>query len=105
MVTAAKLLAESALEQDKYFQAMPEYGAERMGAPIQAFTRISGEPIILHCNITNPNVVVVLDPTLISVVDVAKGLTDDGIIIINSNRDPKEIRKELNISKGKSLHG
>lgn len=101
VVTAAKLLAESALEQDKFFQAMPEYGAERMGAPIQAFTRIGSKPIELHCNITNPNIVVVLDQTLLSVIDVADGLTDDGVVLINSSRDAKAVRKDLKTDKGK----
>ena len=101
MVTAAKLLAESALEQDKYFQAMPEYGAERMGAPIQAFTRISDEPITLHCNITDPNIIVVLDETLLGSINVADGLTDDGVILINSDSQPKKVREDLKLSKGK----
>jgi pyruvate ferredoxin oxidoreductase gamma subunit len=101
VVTAAKLLAESALEQDKYFQAMPEYGAERMGAPIQAFTRLSSEPISLHCNITNPNIVMVLDQTLLGVINVADGLTDDGVILVNTNCDPKKVRGDLKLTKGK----
>jgi len=101
VVTAAKLLAESALEQDKYFQAMPEYGAERMGAPIQAFTRIGDRPIELHCNITNPDIVVVLDQTLLGVINVADGLTDGGVIIVNSSKDPKEIREALDLKGGK----
>jgi len=101
VVTAAKLLAESALEQDKYFQAMPEYGAERMGAPIQAFTRISDEPITLHCNITDPNIIVVLDETLLGSINVADGLTDDGVILINSDSQPKKVREDLKLSKGK----
>ncbi len=101
VVTAAKLLAESALEQDKYFQAMPEYGAERMGAPIQAFTRISDEPITLHCNITDPNIIVVLDETLLSVINVADGLTDEGVILINSDSPPEKVRGNLKLSKGK----
>ena len=69
-VTAAKLVAETALEQDRYMQAMPEYGPERMGAPIKAFTRISAEPIDIHCNIENPDIVIILDESLLDVVDV-----------------------------------
>lgn len=97
-VTAAKLVAETALEQGKFFQGFPEYGAERMGAPIQAFTRISSEPIHLHCNVTNPQIVVVLDPTLLSVVNVADGLAQDGVLIINTGDEPGEIRKQLGLS-------
>ncbi len=94
-VTAAKLVAETALELDQYMQAMPEYGPERMGAPIKAFTRISTVPIEIHCNIENPDVVVVLDETLLSIVDVAEGLTDDGVIIVNTCKLPKDLRAEL----------
>jgi len=83
-VTAAKLVAETALSQDRYMQAMPEYGPERMGAPIKAFTRISDEPIEIHNNIEHPDVVIVLDETLIAVVDLTEGIRDGGIIIINT---------------------
>lgn len=100
-VTAAKLTAEAALKMDQYFQASPEYGPERMGAPIQAFTRISPEPIRIHCNVTNPGIVVVLDPTLLSVVDVTQGMPDDGILIVNSELSPAEVRAANNIEKRK----
>jgi pyruvate ferredoxin oxidoreductase gamma subunit len=99
-VTAAKLVAETALELDRYIQAMPEYGPERMGAPIQAFTRISEDPIEIHNNIENPSVVVVLDETLLPIVDVAKGLTDDGIIIVNTCSPPSAVRAALGIPHG-----
>ncbi|MCE5192227.1 MAG: 2-oxoacid:acceptor oxidoreductase family protein [Actinomycetia bacterium] len=94
-VTAAKLVAETALELDQYMQAMPEYGPERMGAPIKAFTRISSVPIEIHCNIENPDVVVVLDETLLAIVDVAEGITDEGVIIVNTCKTPADLRKEL----------
>ena len=96
-VTAAKLVAETALKQDKYFQASPEYGPERMGAPIQAFTRISSTPISIHCAVTNPNIVVVLDRTLLAVVNVTDGLDADGVLIINTDRSPAEVRASFNI--------
>ena len=102
-VTAAKLLAETALDQNKYFQASPEYGPERMGAPIQAFTRISPEPIDIHCNVTDPGVVVVLDPTLLGTVDVCHGMPEEGILIVNTSKLPSEIRKELGL-KGKKIY-
>jgi pyruvate ferredoxin oxidoreductase gamma subunit len=99
-VTAAKLVAETALKADQYIQAMPEYGPERMGAPIQAFTRISSEPIDIHCNIEDPSVVVVLDESLLKFVPVAHGLTDGGVIIVNTCSDPEVVRKALHIAEG-----
>ncbi len=96
-VTAAKLVAETALELDKFMQAMPEYGPERMGAPIKAFTRISPDPIEIHCNIDHPNVVVVLDETLLSIVDVTEGLRDGGVIIVNTCKTPDALRAELGL--------
>jgi pyruvate ferredoxin oxidoreductase gamma subunit len=83
-VTAAKVVAETALEAGQYMQAMPEYGPERMGAPIKAFTRISDEPIEIHNNIEFPDVVIVLDESLIDVVDVTEGIKDGGVVIINT---------------------
>jgi len=99
-VTAAKLVAETALELDRYIQAMPEYGPERMGAPIQAFTRISEDPIEIHNNIEFPGVIVVLDETLLPIVDVASGLTRDGIIIVNTCSPPAAVRTALGIPHG-----
>lgn len=101
-VTASKLLATSALSEDKYIQAFPEYGPERMGAPIQSFTRISDEPIKIHCHVTNPDMVVVLDPTLIGTVDITEGLSEDGIIVVNTSESPAQIRKKLNL-KGRKI--
>ena len=97
-VTAAKLVAETALKQDKYFQASPEYGPERMGAPIQAFTRISSTPISLHCAVTNPDIVVVLDRTLLSVVDVTEGLRPEGVLIVNTELAPGGVRQAFKIN-------
>lgn len=99
-VTAAKLVAETALTSDQYMQAMPEYGPERMGAPIKAFTRISSAPIEIHCNIENPDVVVVLDESLIDIVDVAEGLTDNGVVIVNTCTPPDQVRARLNVPAG-----
>jgi pyruvate ferredoxin oxidoreductase gamma subunit len=99
-VTVAKIVAETALEADQYIQAMPEYGPERMGAPIQAFTRVSSEPIDIHCNIEDPNVVVVLDESLLTFVPVAKGLADGGVIIVNTCSPPEVVRKALHIAEG-----
>ena len=95
VVTASKLLAETALEEGKYFQGMPDYGAERMGAPILAYTRISSKPIKPYCMVTEPDVVVVLDPTLIGPIDVTEGLKGDGVLLINSPLSPIEMRSRL----------
>ena len=100
--TASELLARTALDEGKYIQSFPEFGPERMGAPVTAFTRISTEPIRLHCAIYDPDVVVVLDKTLLKSVPVTSGLTrDDSILIINSNEEPAVVRKNLGVTKGK----
>lgn len=99
--TAALLFADAALGEGIYVQAFPEYGPERMGAPVQSFNRLSKEPITIHCGVTNPNMVVVLDPTLIGKIDVTQGLPEDGIIIINTNESPKEARTKLGLKGGK----
>ena len=95
VVTAGELLAEAALDEGKYFQAFPDYGPERMGAPVKSYTRISDEPIDFHCQILNPDVVIVVNPNLLSVVDVTEGLKPDGTLIINTPETPAEIRKAL----------
>jgi pyruvate ferredoxin oxidoreductase gamma subunit len=101
-VTAAKMTAELALGQGKYFQAFPEYGPERSGAPIVAFTRVSDEPIQLYSGIEHPDIVVVLDPTLLSVVDVTKGAPDDAIVLVNSDLPPAQLRERYGM-KGRRL--
>jgi pyruvate ferredoxin oxidoreductase gamma subunit len=97
VVTAAKFLTELALSDNKFFQAFPEYGPERMGAPIQAFTRISESPINIRTGIRKPDVVVVLDPTLVGTVNILQGLKENGVIVINTPEEPAEIRKALEI--------
>lgn len=102
VVTAAKLLAEAAMKEGKYFQALPDYGGERMGAPVRAYTRISSTPIILHCQITEPDTVVVIDPTLIEFIDVTEGMDqEEGVLIINSPLSPEEVRKKISFTRGK----
>jgi len=93
--TAALLFATLAMGEGKYVQGFPEYGPERMGAPVQAFNRLSDKPITLHCGITNPDFVVVLDPTLIEKAGVIEGLSKNGKIIINTPLTPKEIRSRI----------
>ena len=91
--TAAALLAEAAMEAGKYVQSFPEYGAERQGAPVLAFTRISDKKIYLHSGVTNPNVVVVVDQTLIKSIPVTKGLDDSGLLIVNTTQSVDEVRE------------
>jgi pyruvate ferredoxin oxidoreductase gamma subunit len=93
-VTAAKMVAELALGEGKYFQAFPEYGPERSGAPIVAFTRVSDAPIQVYSGIEHPQIVVVLDSSLLKIVDVAKGAPDDAIVLVNSSRSPAQLRKD-----------
>jgi 2-oxoacid:acceptor oxidoreductase gamma subunit (pyruvate/2-ketoisovalerate family) len=100
--TASELLARTALSEGKYIQSFPEFGPERMGAPVTAFTRISTEPIRLHCAVYDPDVVVVLDNTLLKTVPVTAGINqDDDIIIVNSTEDPATVRSNLHIVKGR----
>jgi 2-oxoacid:acceptor oxidoreductase gamma subunit (pyruvate/2-ketoisovalerate family) len=99
--TASELLARTALCEGKYIQSFPEFGPERMGAPVTAFTRISTEPIRLHCAVYEPDVVVVLDPTLLKAVPVASGVGENGIFIINSADEPAKVRESLKTEKGK----
>ena len=100
--TASELLARAALSEGKYIQSFPEFGPERMGAPVTAFTRISTEPIRIHCGIYDPDVVVVLDSTLLGTVPAVAGMNrEDNIIIINSRETPAKIRENLRVEKGK----
>ena len=99
--TAALLLADAAFNTGKFVQGFPEYGPERMGAPITAFNRISDERCTIHSNIYEPDYVVVVDETLLQAVDVTKGLKDDGIIIINSAKKPEQLKPMLKEYKGK----
>lgn len=101
--TASELLARAAIHEEKYIQSFPEFGPERMGAPVTAFTRISERPIKIHCAVYTPNVVSVLDPTLLKTVPVAKGVYDDGIILVNSKKKPAEIRKNLESYQGRLI--
>ena len=93
--TACLLLADAAFASGKYVQGFPEYGPERMGAPITAYNRISEEPCTIHSNIYEPNYVVVVDESLLSTVDVTAGLDPKGAIVVNTARSPEDIRPLL----------
>ena len=93
--TACLLLADAAFASGKYVQGFPEYGPERMGAPITAYNRISDAPCTIHSNIYEPDFVVVVDESLLDAVDVTAGLKPDGAIVINSPREASSLRPKL----------
>ena len=99
--TACLLLADAAFAAGKFVQGFPEYGPERMGAPITAYNRISDTRCTVHCNIENPDYVVVVDETLLDSVDVTHGLQTDGAVIVNTPKAPAEIRRKLRGWKGR----
>ena len=99
--TASLLLADAAFNTGKYIQGFPEYGPERMGAPLTAYNRISSSPIRIHSNIYEPDYVVVVDDTLLESVDVTAGLKEDGAILINTTKGKDELDKLLKGYKGK----
>ena len=98
--TACLLLADAAFNTGKYIQGFPEYGPERMGAPITAYNRISNSPITIHSAIYEPNYVVVVDDTLLDTVDVTAGLKEDGAIVINTTNDAETLKNKLKGYKG-----
>ena len=99
--TAALLLADVAFKTGQNVQGFPEYGPERMGAPITAYNRLSKEKIRVHSNIYTPDFVVVVDETLLSTVDVTAGLKEEGAIVINTPKSADEVRDKLNGYKGR----
>ena len=98
--TASLLLADAAFNTGKYIQGFPEYGPERMGAPITAYNRISDAPITIHSNIYEPDYVVVVDDTLLSSVPVTAGLKKEGAIVINTTKTPEQLRELLKEYEG-----
>ena len=97
-VTSAELVAQAAISEGKYAQAFPSFGPERRGAPVMAFDRVDSEqPIRVRSEVTQPDVVVVLDSGLLSIVNVASGLKEGGIVIINTKKTAREIRTEFGI--------
>lgn len=98
--TAALLLADVAFKAGKYVQGFPEYGPERMGAPITAYNRISTEPVTVHSNIYDPDYVVVVDDGLLESTDVTHGLKEDGAVIINTEREKEDLLPLLHGYKG-----
>lgn len=99
--TAALLLADVAFKTGKYVQGFPEYGPERMGAPITAYNRISEDPITIHSNIYYPDYVAVVDDSLLEAIDVTHGLKEEGAVIVNTAKPMEEIVSHLRGYKGK----
>lgn len=95
--TAALLFGEAAMETGKYIQAFPEYGPERTGAPVKAFNRLSDQPIRIHTQVTNPDVVVVLDASLLESINVAEGIKKNGVILVNTQESAQKIKEKLNV--------
>jgi pyruvate ferredoxin oxidoreductase gamma subunit len=105
IVTAAKLLGETALTEGKYVQAFPEFGPERMGAPVRSYNRLSDAPIRVHCSVTDPDIVIIVDITLIAVLEAdlalpstTSGTSDDAVFIVNTKHTAERLRKELGVS-------
>ncbi len=96
-VTGAKVYAEACLSSGRHVQAFPEYGPERSGAPVRAFNRVSSKEIRVHCPVLRPNVVIVVDATLLDAIDVTEGAPDNAMFLINTPKDPGEIRKKLKV--------
>ena len=94
-VTAAKVLADACMSGGRHVQAFPEYGPERSGAPIRAYNRISEKVLRMHCPVVNPKVVAVVDASLLDAINVADGAKDDAVFVINTSKDPKEVREKL----------
>jgi pyruvate ferredoxin oxidoreductase gamma subunit len=99
--TVAQFLAEAALEQGKYIQAFPEYGPERAGAPMNAYTRISQQPIRVHSGVKNPQALIIIDPSL-ATPSALQDLARDSVVIVNSPDSPQTLRQRLNY-KGDKL--
>ena len=101
VITSSRLLAQAALLEGKHVQAFPEFGPERLGAPISGFTRISDEVIDTRSQIYNPGFVVVLDPSLLATVNVTKGLLENGKIILNSPKPSSEMASKLSLDQSR----
>ncbi len=94
-VTSAELVALAAIEQGRFAQSMPSFGPERRGAPVQAYLRVADEKIRVRAEVNHPNIVVVLDDSLIDILDVTQGLKDKGLVVLNTKRGEKEVREVM----------
>lgn len=104
MVTAAKVMADACLSGGGYVQAFPEYGPERAGAPIRAFNRISEKVIRMYGPVLHPQIISIADATLIDAVNVTEGAPDNAIFIVNTSKDPKEVREKLKAKDSQKVY-
>lgn len=102
-VTAAKVFADACLSGGRYVQAFPEYGPERSGAPLRAYNRVSSKELRMHCPVLKPNIVVVVDATLLDGINVTEGAPDEAVFIVNSSKEPKEIRERLKVKPSQKV--
>ncbi|OIO28559.1 MAG: pyruvate synthase [Nitrospirae bacterium CG_4_10_14_3_um_filter_44_29] len=102
-VTAAKVLADACLSSGRYVQAFPEYGPERSGAPLRAYNRISSKELRMHCPVLNPQIVSIVDATLLDSINVADGATKDAIFVVNTAKNAKELREKLKAEPGQKI--
>lgn len=103
-VTAAKVLADTCLSGGRYVQAFPEYGPERSGAPLRAYNRVSTKELRTHCPVLHPNVIAIADATLLDGVNVTEGAKEDSIFIVNTSREPSEIREKLKLLPSQKVY-
>lgn len=96
-VTAAKVLADACLSGGRYVQAFPEYGPERSGAPLRAYNRVSSRELRMHCPVLHPQVIAIADATLLDGVNVTEGAKEDSVFIVNTSKEPSEIREKLKL--------
>ncbi len=103
-VTAAKVLADACLSGGRYVQAFPEYGPERAGAPLRAYNRISSKELRMHCPVLAPDVVTVVDATLLDTINIAEGAKEHAVFVVNTTKDPAEIREKIGASASQKIY-
>lgn len=102
-VTAAKVLADACLSGGRHVQAFPEYGPERAGAPLRAYNRVSSQALRMHCPVLHPKVISIVDATLIESINVSEGAKKDALFLVNTSKDPGEIRSLLRAEGGQKV--
>jgi len=103
-VTAAKVLADACLSGGRHVQAFPEYGPERAGAPLRAYNRVSSHELRMHCPVLEPDIVAIADATLLDSINVAEGTKENSIFLVNTSKDPKEVREKLKAPAGQKVY-